>query len=139
MTHSNLPIQLTSFIGREREIADLKHLLLNAHIVTLTGAGGSGKTRLSIQIANEVRDMYENGVWMVDLAPINDPALIPQVTLLSLGLQPMTDQSSLKTLLEFVHSKQLLFILDNWMFTFPNADIKVRPTRINITMDESNE
>jgi non-specific serine/threonine protein kinase len=113
MTHSNLPIQLTSFIGREREIADLKHLLLNAHIVTLTGAGGSGKTRLSIQIANEVRDMYENGVWMVDLAPINDPALIPQVTLLSLGLQPMTDQSSLKTLLEFVHSKQLLFILDN--------------------------
>ncbi|MDO9084777.1 MAG: LuxR C-terminal-related transcriptional regulator [Anaerolineaceae bacterium] len=113
MMQSNLPLQLTSFIGREKEIADLKLLLLNAHIITLTGPGGSGKTRLSIQIANEVRELYKDGVWMVDLAPVNDPELIPQVILLSFGLRPTTDQPLLEILLNFVRSKKILLILDN--------------------------
>lgn len=113
MNQSNLPIQLTSFIGREKEIADLKHHLINAHIITLTGPGGSGKTRLSIQIANEVRDLYKDGVWLIDLTPINDPELIPQIILLSIGLHPTTEQPSLEILSNFVRSKKILLILDN--------------------------
>jgi predicted ATPase/DNA-binding CsgD family transcriptional regulator len=113
MIQSNLPIQLTSFIGREKEIADLKYLLFDAHMITLTGPGGSGKTRLSIQIANEVRDLYKDGVWLVDLAPISDPELIPQVILLSLGLHPTSEQPSLEILSNFVRSKKILIILDN--------------------------
>ena len=113
MNQSNLPIQLTSFIGREEEIADLKHHLFNAHMITITGPGGSGKTRLSIQIANEVRDLYKDGVWLIDLTPINDPELIPQVILLSIGLHPTTEQPSLEILSNFVRSKKILLILDN--------------------------
>ncbi len=113
MIQSNLPIQLTSFIGREKEITDLKNLLTDAHMITLTGPGGSGKTRLSIQVANEVRDLYKDGVWLVDLAPISDPELIPQVILLSFGLHPTTEQPSLEFLSNFVRSKNILLILDN--------------------------
>jgi len=109
----NLPVQLTSFIGREREIADVKRLLLSSHLVTLTGAGGSGKTRLAIQIANLVSESFADGVWLVDLAPLREPNLVPQLTAQTLGLRLIADQPLLETLLNFVQSKQLLLILDN--------------------------
>ncbi len=113
MGFTNFPVQLTSFIGREREIADVKRLLFSSHLVTLTGAGGSGKTRLAIQIANAVSETFADGVWLVDLAPLREPALVPQLVVEVLGLRPTADQPLLETLLSFVRSKQLLLILDN--------------------------
>ena len=113
MGSTNLPIQLTSFVGREREIADVQRLLLSSHLVTLTGAGGSGKTRLALQIANTVSETCADGVWLVDLAPLREPALVPQLVTLALGLRPIADQPLLETLQSFVRSKQLLLILDN--------------------------
>ena len=68
MGSTNLPIQLTSFVGRERELADVQRLLFSAHLVTLTGAGGSGKTRLALRIADAINETYADGVWLVDLA-----------------------------------------------------------------------
>jgi hypothetical protein len=73
---NNLPIQLTSFIGREKEMKHVKETLKLNRLVTLASAGGSGKTRLALQTAAEVIDEYENGVWFVDLAAVNDPALL---------------------------------------------------------------
>jgi len=109
----NLPVQLTSFIGREREIDDLKRLLLSSHLVTLTGANGSGKTRLAIQIANLVSESFADGVCLVDLAPLREPALVSQLVAQALGLRQITDQPLVETLLSFIQSKQLLLILDN--------------------------
>ncbi len=113
MGSTNYRIQLTSFVGREREIADVKRLLFSGHLVTLTGAGGSGKTRLAIQTANTVSKSFADGVWLVDLAPLRDPALVPQFVALTLGLRPTADQPLLETLQHFVPSKRLLLILDN--------------------------
>jgi predicted ATPase/DNA-binding CsgD family transcriptional regulator len=113
MGFTNLPLQLTSFVGREREIADVKRLLFSAHLITLTGAGGSGKTRLALQIADTVSENFADGVWLVDLAPLHDPALVPQLVMQALGLRPIADQPLLETLQSFVRSNQLLLILDN--------------------------
>jgi predicted ATPase/DNA-binding CsgD family transcriptional regulator len=110
---TNFPVQLTSFIGREREIADVKHLLFSSHLVTLTGAGGSGKTRLAIQIANSVSETFPDGVWLADLVPLREPVLVPQLAAQALGLRLVADQPLLESLLRFVQSKQLLLILDN--------------------------
>jgi predicted ATPase len=79
MASSNLPVQLTSFIGREQEIAAVKSLLSGAHLITLTGAGGSGKTRLAIQVANEAAVTFEDGARFVDLASLSEPGLLPHV------------------------------------------------------------
>ena len=113
MGFTNFTVQLTSFVGREQEITDVKSLLLSSHLITLTGAGGSGKTRLAIQIANTVSETYADGVWLVDLAPLHEPALVPQHVTLALGLRPVVDQPPLERLLSFVRSKKLLLILDN--------------------------
>ena len=113
MGTKNLPIQLTSFIGREGEIADVKRLLFSSHLVTLTGAGGSGKTRLAIQIGMLVSESFADGVWLMDLAPLREPALVPQLAAQALGLRQIADQPLLETLLNFLQSKQLLLILDN--------------------------
>ena len=113
MTSSNLPVQLTSFIGREREITDIKRLLSSAHLVTLTGAGGSGKTRLAIEVAHTLGKSFIDGIWLVDLAPLHDPALVPNIVAQALGLLPVADQPLMEMLLGFARSKQLLLILDN--------------------------
>jgi len=113
MGSMNLPVQLTSFIGREREIADIERLLFNSHLVTLTGTGGSGKTRLATQIANTLGKSFADGVWLVDFAPLHEPALVPQIVAHTLGLRPATDEPLMETLLDFTQSKQLLLILDN--------------------------
>jgi predicted ATPase len=113
MDSTNIPVPLTSFIGRERELGEIEQLLATARLVTLTGAGGSGKTRLAIQIANTVNKSFVDGVWMVDLAPLREPAFVPQLVAQVFGLRPSADQRLLETLLNFIHSKQLLLILDN--------------------------
>jgi predicted ATPase/DNA-binding CsgD family transcriptional regulator len=113
MDSTNIPVPLTSFIGRERELGEIEQLLATARLVTLTGAGGSGKTRLAIQIANTVSKSFADGVWMVDLAPLREPAFVPQLVAQVFGLRPSADQSLLEMLLHYMHSKQLLLILDN--------------------------
>jgi predicted ATPase/DNA-binding CsgD family transcriptional regulator len=113
MTVTNVPIQLTSFVGRERELADIQRLLSTSRLVTLSGAGGCGKTRLAIQIARTVGDTFTDGVWLVDLAPLRDPALVPQLVAQTLGVHPPPSQPLIESLLSFVQPKQLLLILNN--------------------------
>lgn len=113
MTASNLPVQLTSFIGRTNDQAEVKQLLSVSRLVTLTGAGGSGKTRLAIQAANAISDTFADGVWMVDFVPLHEPALVPQLVGQAVGLRPATSQPLLESLLDFARPKQLLLIFDN--------------------------
>lgn len=111
----NLPLKLTSFIGREKEIAGLKKQLKEHRLVTLTGSGGIGKTRLSIQIAHELLPQFSDGVWLVELAPLTDPALMPQAVCAVLGVQrqPQSNIPLLAVLTDYVREKTLLLILDN--------------------------
>jgi predicted ATPase len=109
----NLPIQLTSFIGREKVIAEIKQALEGHHLVTLTGSGGAGKTRLSLQVAADLLDQFPDGVWFVELAPITDPDLIPQTILTATGMQAQTGRTALETLTDFLREKTALLILDN--------------------------
>ena len=109
----NIPIQLTSFIGRESDLAAVEHLLAEARLVTLTGPGGCGKTRLAIQIVSEVGNAYPGGVWLVELASLHEPALVPQFVAQTLGIRPSPDLSPLELLLNFIDMKQMLLVLDN--------------------------
>jgi predicted ATPase/DNA-binding CsgD family transcriptional regulator len=113
MSQANLPVQLTSFIGRPRELQDVERLISEARLVTLTGAGGCGKTRLAIQIGNNLSGSFADGVWLADLLPLSEPELVPQYVAQTLGLHPTPDQSIHDLLLNFARSKQILLILDN--------------------------
>jgi predicted ATPase/DNA-binding CsgD family transcriptional regulator len=113
MTLTNLPVQLTSFIGRERELAEVERLVPTSRLVTLTGAGGCGKTRLAIQIANNIGSTFVDGVWLIDLVPLHEPELVPQHVAQTLGLRPVSNQPLNESLLNFVRPKQMLLILDN--------------------------
>ena len=113
MTFSNLPVQLTSFIGRERELAEVEQLVSASRLVTFTGAGGCGKTRLAIQVANNIKDRFEDGVWLVDFMPLSEPGLVPQHVAQTLGLRPTPNQPLNESLLNFARPKQMLLILDN--------------------------
>jgi DNA-binding winged helix-turn-helix (wHTH) protein len=87
---SNLPEPLTSFIGRERELVEIKRLLPGKRLLTLVGVGGIGKTRLALQVAAEVMDAYRDGVWLVELGSISDPVLVPTSVAQALGVQERT-------------------------------------------------
>lgn len=110
---TNLPVQLTSFIGRETEMAELKRLLLTNRLVTLTGPGGTGKTRLSLQAAADLLDASPDGLWFIELAPLADPDLVPQVVANTLGLREEADRPILTTLTDFLRPRTALLILDN--------------------------
>ena len=112
VSRNNLPVQLTSFIGRENEIAEIKEELKGHHLVTLTGPGGTGKTRLSLQVAADLLDQFHHGVWFIELAPLTDPGLIPQTILSAIGI---TEQSGkpLDVLREYLREKKSLIVLDN--------------------------
>ncbi|MBI5879661.1 MAG: tetratricopeptide repeat protein [Chloroflexi bacterium] len=110
---NNLPIQVTSFVGRERELAELQRLLVATRLLTLTGSGGTGKTRLSLQVAAEVLDKYRDGVWFVELAPLADPVLVPQTVASVLGVREQPGRPMLAALSDWLQTKQLLLILDN--------------------------
>ena len=113
MACTSLPIQLTSFIGRERELEEGQRLLATGRLVTLTGPGGCGKTRLAIQLANKLNGEFKDGVCWVDLASLRDPALIAQFVAHAFGLRPIADQPMMELLISFLGSKQLLIVLDN--------------------------
>ena len=110
---TNLPQVLTSFVGREREIAEIKQLLPSTRLLTLTGTGGIGKTRLALQAAAEVLDAYRDGIWFVDLAPLLDPALVPSALAQVLGVKEAVGQPLLATLCKHLRGKELLLVLDN--------------------------
>ncbi len=110
---SNLPEPLTSFIGRERELVEIKRLLPGKRLLTLVGVGGIGKTRLALQVAAEVVDAYRDGVWFVDLAPLADPALVPSAVAQVLGVREAADTSVTAALCSQVKGRQLLLMLDN--------------------------
>jgi predicted ATPase/class 3 adenylate cyclase len=111
----NLPQQLSSFIGRHKEISELKGLLTQdkARLVTLIGAGGCGKTRLSLQVASELLNNFTDGVWLVELAPLSDPALIAQAMATALGLYEQAGRPLLTTVSDYLRSRRLLLVLDN--------------------------
>jgi non-specific serine/threonine protein kinase len=120
---NNLPLQLTSFIGRKAEIAAIQRLLTGisgsrqtgqgVRLVTLIGAGGSGKTRLALQVTAEMLAAFPDGVWFVDLAPLTDPALVPQTVTAVLGVQTSPGDSLLNALVNYTRDKTMLLVLDN--------------------------
>jgi predicted ATPase/class 3 adenylate cyclase/DNA-binding CsgD family transcriptional regulator len=110
---TGLPVQLTSFVGRDVVLTQLRELLAQNRVVTLTGAGGVGKTRLAIQVAAGMAGEFSDGVWYVDLAPITDPELVPVTVARALGLPDQPGRSTMESLLRFVRDRQLLVVLDN--------------------------
>ena len=110
---NNLPRQLTTFVGRQREITEAKRILAQSPLLTLTGPGGVGKTRLAIEIAAELLADYEDGVWFVDLGLVTDPAFIGHEIATSLGVMDAAGQPILDTVVDHVRRRQLLLVLDN--------------------------
>jgi predicted ATPase/DNA-binding winged helix-turn-helix (wHTH) protein len=109
----NLPYQLTSFIGREQEIAQLEELVTAHRLVTLTGAGGVGKTRLAIEVASRLIDAFADGVWLVEFAALSDARLVPQAAARTLKVREQSTRPITDTLSDYLASKKLLLVLDN--------------------------
>lgn len=112
-TPNNLRQQLTSFVGREEELADVLALLREARLLTVLGGGGFGKTRLTLQAAALALDGYADGVWLVELAPVGDPRLVPQAIASALGVKESPGRSVQDAVLAFARERQFLLVLDN--------------------------
>jgi predicted ATPase/DNA-binding winged helix-turn-helix (wHTH) protein len=110
---TNLPAPLTSFIGRERELVEIKRLLPDTRLLTLVGIGGIGKTRLALQVAAEVMAAYRDGVWLVNLAPLADPMLVPSAVAQVLAVRESVGTPLVESLCRQVKGRQLLLVLDN--------------------------
>ncbi|MGH2601435.1 MAG: ATP-binding protein, partial [Dehalococcoidia bacterium] len=109
----NLPSQLTSFLGRQAESTELRSILTTARLVTLTGAGGVGKTRLALHLAAGIRQETATAVWMVELAPLTDPTLVPQAVAQAVGIHEEPGQPLLATLTAGLGIDPVLLVLDN--------------------------
>jgi predicted ATPase/DNA-binding CsgD family transcriptional regulator len=109
----NLPAQVTEFFGREHEIARLRQQLTSRRLVTLTGSGGVGKTRLSLRAAEQLVDDYDDGVWLVQLAPLTDAGLVAQTVAVTLGVRDVPGRPALDILAETLRERRLLLVLDN--------------------------
>jgi predicted ATPase/class 3 adenylate cyclase len=110
---NNLPVQLTSFIGRERELAEAQTKLASAKLLTLIGPGGTGKTRLSLQIAIEQLHNFKDGVWLVELASISDPVFIVSTIASVFELREVQNIPLINLLVDYLRAKELLLVLDN--------------------------
>lgn len=110
---NNLPVALTSFVGREHEVAEVKRASATSRLVTLTGSGGCGKTRLALQVATELLPEYPDGAWLVELAPLQDPTLVPQTAAHALGLRDQPGVSPDELLTLGLRAKRALVVLDN--------------------------
>ncbi|HEY9288202.1 MAG TPA: adenylate/guanylate cyclase domain-containing protein, partial [Candidatus Dormibacteraeota bacterium] len=122
-TPNNLPTQLTSFIGRDDQVRDATALLARSRLLTLTGPGGTGKTRLSLQLAANVLDKYPDGVFFVPLAAVHDPALVASAIAQALSLQISGSRHAIDVLLEYLRDKQTLLVLDNFEQLLPAAAV----------------
>jgi predicted ATPase/DNA-binding SARP family transcriptional activator len=109
----NLPMQLTSFVGRERELGELRRQLDRTRLLTLTGPGGAGKTRLGLEVAAERVHDYDGGVWLVELAALSDPGLVAQQTAVVLGMQLRSQHDAGAVLARLIGDRRLLLLLDN--------------------------
>ena len=109
----NLPAQLTSFVGRQREIEEIRPLLESTRLLTLTGAGGCGKTRLALQVAAELIDHFRDGVWLVDLAPLSDPALVTPSVASVFKVQEGPSRPLVEGVCNYLRSRQVLLVMDN--------------------------
>jgi non-specific serine/threonine protein kinase len=110
---NNLPAGATAFVGRAREVAEVKRLLAAQRMVTLTGPGGCGKTRLAVRVAADLLPAYADGAWFVDLAGLADPALVPQAAATAMGLREEAGRPPAETLAAHAASRELLLVLDN--------------------------
>jgi predicted ATPase/class 3 adenylate cyclase len=127
---NNLPTQLNSFVGRERQVAEVKALLTEAdrpqaprRLFTLTGPGGAGKTRLSLQVAAETLEAFKDGAWFVELAPIEDPELVPQAIARVFSLSEGPGKPIREALKDYLREKELLLVLDNFEQVMPAAPL----------------
>jgi predicted ATPase/class 3 adenylate cyclase len=121
---NNLPLQLTSFVGREREVREASAALTDgARLLTLTGPGGTGKTRLSLQVAAEVSDHFPDGVFFVPLAPVTDPELVPSAITQALQIPVAGNQPVEQRLRDWLTGKRVLLVLDNFEQVLPAASL----------------
>src|SRR6516162_9374339 len=105
---SGLPAELTSFVGRRQELREVKRLLTTTRLLTLTGSGGCGKTRLALRAAADMSRGFPDGTWLVQLAPVQDPMLVPQAVFGALGVHDLSASASLSSLTEYLASRRLL-------------------------------
>jgi predicted ATPase len=110
---SNLPAELTSFVGRRQELREAKSLLRTTRLATLTGSGGAGKTRLALRAAAEMSRGFPDGAWLVSLASIHDPMFVTQAVFSALGVHDLSAGVSLSSLTDYLGGKRLLLMLDN--------------------------
>ena len=109
----NLPAQLTNFVGRSGQIDEIRRLLCTNRLVTLTGAGGAGKTRLAVEVASGLPDEFADGVWWIDLAPVADPIVVPVTIARTLGLPDQPGRSPIETVVRYIGDRRMLLLLDN--------------------------
>jgi hypothetical protein len=109
----NLPLRRTSFIGRKRECLEVKRHLAMTRLLTLTGTGGCGKTRLALEVARDLVGVYPDGVWLIELAPLSDEELVPKAVAQALEVPERPAQPLAETLAEILRGRELLLILDN--------------------------
>src|SRR5580765_4854601 len=112
-TPSGVPAELTSFVGRRHEVAAIRQLLGTARLVTLTGFGGLGKTRLAFRVADEVRRAFSDGVCVVELAALTDATLLPHAVLDALGIRDSSAREPVEVLCQHLRSRRMLLLLDN--------------------------
>ena len=113
VARTNLPAELTDFVGRRQDRADVRRLLAESRLVTLTGMGGVGKTRLALQVARELQRTMPDGVWLVQLAELFDPAMIPQAVATVLGIHDRSSEFGQDRLTDYLRGRDLLLVLDN--------------------------
>ena len=109
----NLPVPLSTFVGREREMEEVKRLMASYRLVTLTGTGGSGKTRLALEVASQLIDTFDSGTWWVELASLSNEILLPQAVAKALSVHDIPNQPLSETLAKDLANKELLLVLDN--------------------------
>lgn len=120
---NNLPTQLTSFVGRDTELAEASELLRRTRLLTLTGPGGTGKTRLSLQLAADVAERFADGIWFVALEPVRDPGLIATTILTTLGLVEAGGRSAHDVLVDWLAPREVLLVLDNFEQVIEGAPV----------------
>ncbi len=120
---ASLPVALTSFVGRERELSELRALLGTVRLLTLTGPGGTGKTRLALEAAADQAAAFSDGVFFVDLAPLRDPTLVVSAIARTLGIQGSPNLPLVESVVRFLRDQRVLLVLDNYEHLLAAADI----------------